>query len=226
LDFLERWLAAQPVAQLSEIIASAGGPRHVAIVAVDLTVGFCHQGPLSSSRVAALLPRVAQLLSAAHAAGVRAMVLPQDAHTPDAREFAAFPPHCLRDSDEARTAPELSELPFAAEFNVLSMNSISSTIGTGFDEWDARGGPYAASIVVGDCTDLCIFQAAMALKLRGNVRRLDTRVLVPVDCVDTYDMPVDAALDVGAQPHPAEFLHHVFLHALATNGVEIVASIQ
>jgi nicotinamidase-related amidase len=226
LDFLERWLPQRPVARLSEIIAGSGGPQHVAIVVVDLTNGFCHQGPLSSPRVAALLPRVARLLTAAHAVGVRAIVLPQDAHAPDAQEFGSFPPHCVRATAEALTAPELRQLPFAREFTVLPKNSISSTIATGFDEWDARGGPYATYIVVGDCTDFCIYQAATALKLRGNARQLGTRVIVPVDCVDTYDIPLETAQAVGAEPHPADLIHHVFLHSLTTNGVEIVASIQ
>jgi nicotinamidase-related amidase len=226
LTFLERWLPDRPVAQLTEIIAAAGGPQHVAVVVVDLTNGFCHQGPLSSPRVAALLPRAARLLTAVHTAGVRAIVLPQDAHAPDAQEFGSFPPHCVRDTAEALTAPELSQLPFAGEFTVVPKNSISSTIATGFDDWDARGGPYAAYIIVGDCTDLCIYQAATALKLRGNARRLRTRVIVPVDCVDTYDIPLSTARANGAEPHPADLIHHVFLHSLATNGVEIVASIQ
>jgi nicotinamidase-related amidase len=226
LNFLERWLSARPVAQLSEIITGAGGPQHVAIVVVDLTIGFCHEGPLSSPRVAALLPRVTQLLTAAHTAGVRAIVLPQDAHAPDAQEFGSFPPHCVRDTVEALTAPELRQLPFANEFTILPKNSISSTIATDFDEWDARGGPYAAYIVVGDCTDFCVYQAATALKLRGNARQLGTRVIVPADCVDTYDIPLDSARASGAEPHPADLIHHVFMHSLATNGVEIVASLQ
>jgi nicotinamidase-related amidase len=218
-------LAARPAAHLPEIIASAGGPQQVAIVVVDLTNGFCHAGPLSSPRVAALLPRVAQLLTAAHTAGVRAIVLPQDAHAPDAQEFGSFPPHCVRDTAEAQTAPELRALPFAGEFTVLPKNSISSTIATGFDAWDARGGPFSAYIVVGDCTDFCIYQAASALKLRGNARQLGTRVIVPADCVDTYDIPLEAARSSGAEPHPADLIHHVFLHSLATNGIEIVASV-
>src|SRR4051812_20553399 len=76
LDFLEAWLRERPIVRLADVLEQAGGPSRVAIVAVDLTVGFCHSGALASPRVAALLPRVAQLLTAAHAAGVRAIVLP------------------------------------------------------------------------------------------------------------------------------------------------------
>jgi nicotinamidase-related amidase len=80
-------------------------------------------------------------------------------------------------------------------------------------------------IVVGDCTDLCVYQAAMALKTRSLANHLGQRVIVPADCVATYDLPVEPALAVGAQPHDGDLLHHVFLHSMSQNGVEIVARI-
>ena len=226
LDFLEVWLRERPTADMAEIIATAGGPERVAIVVVDVTVGFCHRGPLASPRIAALLPRIVHLLTHAHAAGIRAFALPQDAHTVDAQEFGSFPAHCVRDSEEARTAPELAELPFAGDFTVIPKNSISSSLGTTFDAWDAHAGPFAAYIVVGDCTDFCVYQAAMALKLRSNAAALNTRVLVPSDAVDTFDISLASARATDAQPHPADLYHHIFLHSLATNGVEILDSIQ
>lgn len=225
LDYLERWLRQLPTVALADIVADAGGPERVAIAAVDLTVGFCHQGALSSPRVAALLPTVARLLTHAHALGMDAIVLPQDTHAPDAQEFASFPQHCVRGTEESRTAPELLALPFADIFTVIEKNSISSTIGTEFERWEAERGPFAAYIVVGDCTDICVFQLALALKLRGNAGALGTRVIVPANAVDTFDIPVDAAARLGARPHPGDLYHHLFLHAMATNGVEIVASI-
>jgi nicotinamidase-related amidase len=108
----------------------------------------------------------------------------------------------------------------------LLKNSLSTTLGTDFADWDAARGPFATYVVVGDCTDLCIYQAAMGLQLRSNAAGLGTRVIVPADCVDTFDIPVDVAGQIGAQPHPGDFYHHVFLHAMATNGIDVVASVQ
>ena len=47
------------------------------------------------------------LFTRAHALGVREFVLLQDTHEPDAPEFAAWPPHCVRGTPEAETIPEL-----------------------------------------------------------------------------------------------------------------------
>jgi nicotinamidase-related amidase len=225
LEYVEGWLAGRPALEMRQVVAEAGGPERVAIVSVDLTIGFCHQGPLASPRVAALLPHVARLFERAHAAGVRDFVLPQDTHRADAEEFGSFPAHCVATTDEARTAPELSALPLADLYQVIEKNSTSSTIGTGFEEWERGRGPFTTYIVVGDCTDFCIYQAAMALKLRSHAAQRGQRVIVPADCVDTFDIPVDVARAIGAEPHDGDLYHHIFLHSMAINGVEVVATV-
>lgn len=226
LDYLDEWLNARPATTVHDIIDASGGPERVAIVSVDLIIGFCHTGPLSSQRVAGILPAVRDLMLRAHDAGVRHIVLTQDTHFPDAEEFASYPPHCVRDTEESRTTPELADLPFAGDFSVIEKNSISSVIEPGFVEWEEQHGPFGAYIIVGDCTDLCVYQAAMALKVRSVARHLGQMVVVPVDCVQTYDMPVQTAREIGAEPHDGDLLHAIFLHSMALNGVDVVARIN
>jgi nicotinamidase-related amidase len=76
-------------------------------------------------------------------------------------------------------------------------------------------------IVVGDCTDLCVYQAAMHLRLRANAAGdRGFEVVVPEDCVQTYDLPVETAQRLGALPHDGDLLHGLFLYHLALNGVQ------
>lgn len=225
LDFVERWLAALPEMSLDSIIANAGTPDKVAIVSVDLIVGFCHSGPLSSPRVASILPAVRTLLERADSSGIEHVVLAQDTHRPDAEEFGSYPAHCIVGTDESRTAPELSSLPFSERFTVVEKNSISSVIEPAYLDWEAANGPFSTHIVIGDCTDLCVYQAAMALKVRSIANHFGQRVIVPVDCVETYDLPVETAVGIGSPPHDGDLLHHVFLHSMAQNGVEIAQRI-
>jgi nicotinamidase-related amidase len=222
LSFLAEWLAARPAPRLEELVDAAGGPDKLAIVSVDLIVGFCHSGPLSSPRIASVLPAVADLLERAHAVGVRNIVLTQDTHRPDAEEFESYPPHCVVDTDESRTAPELASLAFAGQVSVIKKNSISSIIEPAFVDWETSRGPFTTYIVVGDCTDLCVYQAAMGLKLRSVGNHLGQRVIVPVNCVETYDLSVARARTIGAEPHDGDLLHHVFLHSMSQNGIEVV----
>lgn len=225
LDYIEAWLMGLPELALDAIVGAAGSTEQVAIVSVDLIVGFCHSGPLSSPRVASILPAVRGLFEHAHAVGIDNIVLTQDTHRPDAEEFSSYPAHCVAGTEESRTAPELASLPFADTFAIVEKNSISSVIEPAFITWESVNGPFSTYIVVGDCTDLCVYQAAMALKLRSVAQHLGQRIIVPADCVETYDIPVETAAQIGAQPHDGDLLHHVFLHSMAQNGVEVVGRI-
>ncbi|MBI3733581.1 MAG: isochorismatase family protein [Chloroflexi bacterium] len=71
------------------------------------------------------------------------------------------------------------------------------------DAWlDAH--PLDTVIVVGDCTDICVFLLALHLRTRANARNQSLRIIVPAHCVDTYDLPIETARQVGALPHDGE----------------------
>lgn len=225
LEYLEEWRERLAPLALPAVVEEAGGPEHVGIFCVDLLNGFCHEGALQSDRVKAIIAPIVDLMTRAHALGVRHFVLTQDSHPEDAVEFNEFPPHCIRGTREAETVPELLALPFAHAFTVLPKLSINSAIQTGLDEWLSDHPQVTHRIVVGDCTDLCTYQLAMHLKLSANARNVAHPVILPVDCVDTYDLPVDLARDLGIPAHPGDFFHQVFLYHMALNGIRVVAAL-
>lgn len=201
-------------------------PGSIAVLSVDVTNGFCYEGPLSSPRVAAIVPPILRLFERAHHLGVRHFVLTQDAHEENAVEFGSFPPHCTRGSTESEAVPEFKALTFFGQFEVLPKNSTSSTIGTALPAWLDAHSEVTSFIVVGDCTDLCVYQLATHLRLRANAhQRASDRIIVPADCVDTYDLPVPVAQELGAFPHNGDLLHLIFLYSLALNGIDVVAHV-
>jgi hypothetical protein len=66
----------------------------------------------------------------------------------------------------------------------------------------------------------------MHLLTQANARQMQRRVIVPANCVDTYDLPTETAIQAGLTPHPADLMHALFLYHMALNGVEIVQSVQ
>jgi nicotinamidase-related amidase len=226
LAWLADWYNDLPSQELAAVIEEAGRAERVAVLAVDVTVGFCSEGALSSERVGGIVAPIAQLFERAHDLGVRHFVLPQDSHAADAVEFGSYPPHCVQGTDEAATVPELAGLPFADLFQVLDKDSLSSSINTGLEAWLEAHPEVTTLLVVGDCTDLCVYQLAMHLRLRANALGLPgVRVMVPAKAVDTFDLPVEVAKEVGAMPHHGDLLHLVFLYSMAQNGVEILSEV-
>jgi len=167
-----------------------GDPERAAVLSVDVTRGFCRQGPLASERVGSIVRPIVKLFEAAFERGVRRFVLLEDHHPPDAVEFASFPPHCVAGTGEAQTVPEFVELPFFDQFVVMEK------------------------------------KLAMYLRLRANaLQSANVRVVLPVDCVQTYDVPVAVAREIGAVPHDGDLLHLIFLYSMMLNGVQVVAGI-
>ncbi len=225
LAYLEAFVGRLEDRPLSEVIDRAGGPDCVAVVAVDVVNGFCTAGALASERVGKIVPPIAALLGAAHRAGVRAVAVLRDSHDPQAPEFAQFAPHCLAGTAEAALVEPLARLPFAGSFADIPKNATSAWAGANdFPAWVARqeAAGVTTFIVVGDCTDLCVYQTAMPLKLGANARNTSLEVIVPADCVETYDLPIETAQAIGATPHDGDLLHAVFLYHLRLNGVQVV----
>jgi len=223
LAYLEGWYAGLGDLALAEVVG--GEPERVALISIDVINGFCVSGPLASDRVGRIASPVADLFRRAYALGVRSLALTQDTHEPHSVEFAAYPPHCLRGTAESEAVDELKELPFYDALAIFPKNSINSHIGTGLAAWLAERPQVDRMIVVGDCSDLCTYQAAMQLRLEATAANLARRVIVPAAAVDTFDTPVAVARDLGIKAHDGDLHHVLFLHHMALNGVEVVGAI-
>ena len=224
LSALVKWESDLPRIAWNDLREDAQQGR-VALFSTDMINGFCYEGALSSPRVKNIIPAVTAAFEGAYSIGVRDFVLAQDSHTPDAVEFADFPPHCQIGTVEAETIPELADLPFANLYNIVPKNSLSQFYGTSLGTWlDARR-ELSTAVIVGNCTDLCVYQMAMHLKLHANAYNLKTRVIVPENAVQTYDLSIETADAIGALPHNGDFLHLVFLYHMRLNGVEVVREI-
>lgn len=219
--FVTDWLNTVSPTSYASLVPE---PDRAAFFSADLINGFVHFGPLASPRVLGIVDNVVDLFTRGWEHGIREYVLLQDTHEPEAPEFISYPPHALRDDAESETIPELASLPFADSFTVIEKNSLHPAVETGFDAWWDQHRDLNRAIVVGDCTDLCVYQLAMHLRLRANALGLrDFEVIVPMDVVQTFDVPDDPTKPGIA--HPGDFFHDVFLYHMASNGIRVVSTI-
>lgn len=222
LNYIEDWMAALTVLPIED---ASPEPSKTAILSVDITNGFCYEGPLASPRVASIVEPVKRLFERAWDHGVRDIVLSQDTHDPQAVEFAQWPAHCVRDTREAETVAAFKALPFFNQVTIIEKNSIQSGISHDLIIWLNQHSDIDTFIITGDCTDLCTYQLAMHLRMYANEHQLTRRVIVPANCVQTYDRPVEVAQAQGGLPHPGDLMHAIFLYHMALNGIEVVAEI-
>ena len=200
-------------------------PGKTALVSVDMVKGFCSTGPLASPDIAAIIPEIISIFKKSYKQGIKHFLLFQDTHDPETAEFSSYPPHCLKGSRESQTIDEIAGLPFSGQFTVFEKNSISPAYNTGFDDWLKENPHIDTFIMVGNCTDLCVYFHVMHLRLFANAFNLKRRIIVPASAVATYDMTVEAAKKIGALPHDRILMHKIFLYHLSLNGVEVVKKI-
>lgn len=223
LDWLEQWYSALESIALATVLDE---PEHTAIASADLINGFAYDGNLSSPRVAGIVPHAVDLFRRAYEAGVRHFLMTQECHSIHAEEFQAYGPHGICGTPEADIVPELAALPFSRDFVTIRKNSLHTITGTLGEDWLEEHPDVQTFIVVGDCTDLCAYDLAMDLKLRANQIDLPRRVVVPANCVQTYDLGPEAAKRIGALPHDGDFLHCLFLYMMALNKIEVVKELN
>jgi nicotinamidase-related amidase len=224
LEYVADWKESLQPLDLASTLEER--PERAAIISVDVINGFCYEGPLASPRVANIVEPIVALFKRAHELEMRHFILTQDTHDEGAVEFGSYPPHCVRGSSESETVPEFKALPFFDEFIVMPKNSIDSSLNTDLNPWLEDHPEVDIYIAVGDCTDLCTYQLAMHLRLRANALNRQARIIVPEDCVDTYHLPVDTAVEIDGVPHDADLLHHIFLYSMMLNGVEVVSRVK
>lgn len=225
IEWMLNWKAGLKPITLDSLMEGSD-PKTVGIVSVDVIEGFCSVGPLSSPRVNRIVEPITELFKLAWENNIRDIVLTQDTHPADAVEFAHYAPHCIRGTEESEAVAAFKALPFFEQLKIFPKNSINSGFAPGFDAWVKERTQIKTWITVGDCTDLCTHQLAMYLRLSANQNQQHgIRVVLPVNTVDTYDLPVATAQELGIAPHDAEFLHLVFLYNMMLNGIEIVSDI-
>jgi nicotinamidase-related amidase len=221
LDFLDDFYANLQIVPLESFL---GDPKNISIISVDVTNAFCNQGNLASDRVVEIINPIVDLLKNAWHLGLDEIVLLQDCHSSQAKEFDDFGVHAICGDLESEAVDQYKSLQFYHQMKIIEKNSIGLSHNNEFSSWLNAHQEISTFIIVGDCTDLCVYQAAMYLQTSANQLNIERRVIIPANCVNTYDVSMETAKKAAIQPHPADLLHKLFLHHMKLNGIEIIKS--
>lgn len=187
-------------------------PEETALVVIDVINGFAKEGVLQSDRVKALIPKIQDLIVQCVGKGIKVIAF-ADNHPDDSPEFSSYPHHCLEGSWESEVVDEIKEI---GGYKLIKKKSTNGFIEKEYQDWLKENARIKNIIIVGDCTDICIEQFANTQKAFFNMKNKKSRVIVPINMVDTYEL--------GA--HKGDFMNVISLYIMQNNGVEIVKAIQ
>ena len=87
----------------------------------------------------------------------------------------------------------------------------------GFQEWLKKYENEVDNFIVSGCvTDICVLQFTLSLRAYFNENNKDKRIIVPMDCVETYE--------VGS--HDGNLMNLFALYNMHINGIEVAEKIN
>lgn len=204
---VEKIYQAQKTIGYSELV-----PEKTALVVVDMVKGFVSEGLLKSPRVEALTPEIRDIMLNCKNLGIQIIAF-ADCHAENSPEFDVYGPHCQVGTSESEVVPELQAV---GGYHLITKNSSNGFLEPKFQDWLKSNPQVTDFVVVGDCTDICILQFCLTLKAYFNMLNLKSRVIVPINAVDTFDFDL----------HHGDLTHVMALYNLAQNGIEIIEGFE
>ncbi len=200
-------LAELPVIQIKDL-----QPEQTALVIVDMINGFVREGALASNRAEKAIPAIVRLSKKCDERNIKKLAF-ADSHTNASPEFGAYPEHCLAGSSESEVVDELKEI---GGYKLIPKNSTNGFHEEEFRKWLKENHQINTFIVTGVCTNICVEQFALTLKTYFNKQNKKSRVILPVNTVETYDLGI----------HNGDLMNVMALYNMIVNGIEVVAGVE
>ena len=197
----------QPTLDIKEV-----EPDKTVLVIIDMINGFVREGALKSPRAETIIPEICNLSRICDKHNIKKLAF-ADNHTDKSPEFDAYPAHCLTGTTESEVVDEIKGI---GGYKLINKNSTNGFVEEEFHNWLAENPKVNTFIVVGVCTDICIQQFAVTLKAYYNMKDMKSRVIVPLDAVDTFDLG----------QHNGDLMNVMAVFNMMGNCVEIVRGIR
>ncbi|MGI6568802.1 MAG: cysteine hydrolase family protein [Erysipelotrichaceae bacterium] len=179
------------------------------IIIIDMVNGFVKEGPLHDKSILDIVDNINTVVEKVDGD----IIVFEDCHHPDCKEFEAFPPHCLKGDSQSETIDELSYLfshpNYLCTIKKNSTNGIFKFIGNEL----AREGRY---YIMGVCSDICVLQFAMSLKALANEMDMAMEIIVVSDAIDTFD----------GENHDKHEMNELSINLMRSMGIRILTSAE
>lgn len=205
LSEIRKYIYSAPPVNLSEL-----EPDKTVLVVVDMINGFVNEGALASPRIKNIIPEISEIISKCTEKNIDVIAF-ADCHKENAVEFQSFPLHCLENTRESEIIDEIKD----KISTVIPKNSTNGFHAPEFQRLLEKNPDIRNFIVCGDCTDICVHNFCITLKTYFNQININSRIIVPLNAVETYDGGI----------HNADFMNLSAFMIMKTNGIELVKEI-
>ncbi len=178
-------------------------------VVVDMINGFINEGALSDPSINQIVPETLNVIQS-FLKDKQDVLSFQDTHTMSSLEFAYYPPHCLKDTNESDLIPELK--PFESQMIKVEKDTTNGFFAPKFQSYLAENPDLESVTVVGCCTDICILQFTQSLKTYMQTIGKKLTIKVVEKAVDTFNTSL----------HNKKEFHDNALQLMRNAGIQII----
>lgn len=160
------------------------------LLVVDMVNGFVVEGPMADSYIQTIVPPIRREMIKFIKDNKKAVAIVKEDHDDNSIEFKSYPEHCKRKTKEAEIVDGLKDLEKYCQ--VFLKNSTSAIWAPGFMEMIKqliKNHNFKRVIITGCCTDICIMNLAIPLKMFFNQFNIDVEVMIPENAVETFNIP-------------------------------------
>lgn len=197
----------QPMS-INEVI-SVNDLQQPIVFVIDMVNGFVKEGVLHDKAIQTIIPSIQKMLEKLQCR----TIFVADSHPPMAKEFQAFPPHCMIGTSESEIVDELKKYVH----EVICKNSTNTFLAPDFQTFlKERMNDYQDVILCGCCSDICVMQFALCLQAYIHEHNLSQRVIVCTDLMETYHIE---------HVHDAYEYNRIAVELMKASGVLVISNI-
>ncbi|PKM69571.1 MAG: cysteine hydrolase [Firmicutes bacterium HGW-Firmicutes-19] len=182
------------------------------LIIIDMVNGFMVEGPMADASIRNIIGNIIELIKCFKRSDAPILAF-LDRHPSDAKEFSAYPAHCVVGTSESEWVDELK--PYAQDVTFIEKNSVNGFLSPQFQDWMKENGHFHEYVITGCVTDICVLQFASTLQAYIHQHNLDSIVTVAANAVDTFDAP----------NHPKKEFHEFALTLMKQYGINVVEEV-
>ncbi len=202
---------ASKYTNLNSINISDLNTQNSVLLIVDMINGFTKTGAMASSDSLSINDDIAKLANEFDKRDIKIISF-ADCHNDDSVEFNSFPTHCLETSVESEVTDEIKN---ACNYKLIKKKSINGFFESEFASSLSENKHINNFIIVGCCTDFCVLNLALSLKIYHISQNINIDVTVLTDLTETFNSPT----------HNKDFWNIVSYSNMEQNGIKIIKNI-
>ena len=179
------------------------------IIIIDMVNGFIKEGPLHDKSILGIVDNINTVVNKVDGD----IIVFEDCHHPDSKEFEAFPEHCLDGDSQSKTIEELSYLFSHPNYLYTIKKNSTNGIFKFISQELPKAGRY---YIMGVCSDICVLQFATSLKALANEVNVEMEIIVVSDAIDTFD----------GENHDKKEMNEIALNLMRAMGIKTITTAE